>query len=99
MALGLPVITNDDPPMNEVIRDRKNGLLVRSRRRGRARSGIPARSPSVWDLTRAMREMLDPELRRQLGAGAREARGELRWEQTVSDYEELIRTASRVATR
>ena len=29
MALGLPVITNDDPPMNEVIHDGDNGLLIR----------------------------------------------------------------------
>ena len=42
IALGLPVITNDYPPMNEVIRDGENGLLVRSRRRGKANSGIPA---------------------------------------------------------
>ena len=40
MALGLPVITNDNPPMNEVIRDGENGLLVAARRRGQG---------SLWD--------------------------------------------------
>jgi 1,2-diacylglycerol 3-alpha-glucosyltransferase len=90
MALGLPVITNDDPPMNEVIADGENGLLVRSRRRGRARSGIPARSPSVRGLADAMRRSLDAELRRQLAGGVRAAREHLRWERTVADYSDLI---------
>jgi 1,2-diacylglycerol 3-alpha-glucosyltransferase len=90
MALGLPVITNDNPPMNEVIRDGANGLLVRARRRGRARSGIPAYSPRVRDLAAAMRRMLDPGLRDQLAAGVREAREQLSWEHTIADYSQLI---------
>jgi 1,2-diacylglycerol 3-alpha-glucosyltransferase len=90
MALGLPVITNDDPPMNEVIRDDENGLLVRSRRRGRSRSGIPARAPSVRGLAMAMRRTLDLELRNRLAAGVVEARERLSWERTVADYAELI---------
>ena len=47
VALGLPTITNDDPPMNEVIADGENGLLVPSHPDGEARSGIPARRPDV----------------------------------------------------
>jgi 1,2-diacylglycerol 3-alpha-glucosyltransferase len=90
MALGLPVITNDNPPMNEVIRDGANGLLVRARRRGRARSGIPAYSPRVRDLATAMRRTLDPELRGELAAGVIDARARLDWDHTVADYSELI---------
>jgi 1,2-diacylglycerol 3-alpha-glucosyltransferase len=90
MALGLPVITNDNPPMNELIRDRENGLLVRARRRGRASSGIPAYSPSVRDLARALRETLDPALRAELARGARAERGRLNWSYTVADYAALI---------
>jgi 1,2-diacylglycerol 3-alpha-glucosyltransferase len=90
MALGLPVITNDNPPMNEVIRERDNGLLVRARRRGRAPSGIPAYAPSARDLARAMREALDPGLREQLAKGVIEARERLRWEHTIADYGDLI---------
>jgi glycosyltransferase involved in cell wall biosynthesis len=90
MALGLPVITNDNPPMNEVISDGENGLLVRGRRRGRARSGIPAYVPSVRDLASAMRRTLDPALREELAAGAREARERLRWDRTVAAYGDLV---------
>jgi glycosyltransferase involved in cell wall biosynthesis len=90
MALGLPVITNDNPPANEVVRDGENGLLVKGRRRGRAKSGIPAYLPSVRGLTGAMREVRDParlaELRRGVGA----ARERLRWDRTVADYAALL---------
>jgi 1,2-diacylglycerol 3-alpha-glucosyltransferase len=90
MALGLPVITNDNPPMNEVIADGDNGLLVGARRRGRASSGIPAYTPRVRELANAMRRTLDPGLRDQLAAGVARARERLSWERTVADYGELI---------
>jgi glycosyltransferase involved in cell wall biosynthesis len=93
MALGLPVITNDNPPMNEMIRDGENGLLVRARRRGRTASGIPAYLPRVRSLARAMRRTLDPEMRRELATGVAAARERLRWETTVADYAELIAEA------
>ncbi len=94
MALGLPVITNDAPPMNEVIRDGENGLLIRSRRRGRASSGIPAYAPSVRSLAAAMRETLDPERLAELRAGAAAAREQLAWSRTVREYGELIESAA-----
>ncbi len=90
MALGLPVITNDDPPMNEVIGDGENGLLVRSWPWGRARSGIRARIPSVRGLAAAMREVSEGERLEGLRAGARRARDRFAWERTVSDYASLL---------
>jgi glycosyltransferase involved in cell wall biosynthesis len=90
MALGLPVITNDTPPMNEVVRDRENGLLVKARRRGRAKSGIPAYEPRVRDLARAIAETRDPEVLEHLRAGVRKARERLAWEHTVAGYDALV---------
>jgi len=94
MALGLPVITNDAPPMNEVVRDGENGLLVRSRRRGKAASGIPAVLPVVRDLTRAINESREPGALERLEAGVRAARERLSWEHTVAGYAALIDEAS-----
>jgi glycosyltransferase involved in cell wall biosynthesis len=94
MALGLPVITNDNPPMNEVI-DGRNGLLIRGRRRGRAGSGIPAYLPRVRELTAAMEAARDPERLAELRRGALEARSRLAWERTVGDYSALIEPARR----
>jgi 1,2-diacylglycerol 3-alpha-glucosyltransferase len=90
MALGLPVITNDAPPMNEVIVDGSNGLLVRSRRKGKASSGIPAQLPSVRDLSRAIDELRDPDTFAALCAGTAAARERLSWERTVGDLAELV---------
>jgi 1,2-diacylglycerol 3-alpha-glucosyltransferase len=89
-AFGQPVITNDDPPMNEVIRDGDNGLLVPSHDDGTARSGIPARRPDPVALTAAIERVADAELRERLAAGARRRRGELSWSRTTAALGELI---------
>jgi glycosyltransferase involved in cell wall biosynthesis len=94
MALGLPVITNDDPPMNEVVRDGDNGLLVRGWPWGRAKSGIRARVPSVRGLTAAMQRTIDPEQLGELREGVIRARARLAWERTVRDYEALVESTA-----
>ena len=93
-ALGVPIITNDDPPMNEVVRDGQNGLLVPGLADGEARSGIGAFSPDVGALTKAIERIADDGLRAELAAGARRRRGELAWEHTVSDIAALLDHAS-----
>ncbi|MQA74943.1 MAG: glycosyltransferase [Solirubrobacterales bacterium] len=90
MALGMPVITNDNPPMNEVIRDGENGLLVRARRRGRATSGIPAYAPGVRGLAAAIDRCREPGVLDRLRAGVERARAELSWDRTVADYAALL---------
>jgi 1,2-diacylglycerol 3-alpha-glucosyltransferase len=70
MAFGMPVITNDDPPLNEAIQDERNGLLVGSHTDGETtRSGIPVHTPDVGDLARAIERLADDELRERLGRG------------------------------
>lgn len=93
-ALGLPIITNDAPPMNEVVTDGDNGLLVKSVPDGEARSGIPAYRPDIDELTGAIERLADPELREELAAGARRRREDLRWEHTLSDLSRLLERAS-----
>ena len=80
-ALGVPIVTNDNPPMNEVVIDGVNGLLVPGVPDGKApRSGIPAYPPDVPALTAAIERLADPGLRAELAAGARPRREELSWE-------------------
>jgi glycosyltransferase involved in cell wall biosynthesis len=93
-AFGMPVITNDFPPLNEVIADGRNGLLVRSIPNGQAQSGIPAYDPDVDDLAAAIERLADDELRDRLAAGAREVREERSWSHTVAGLGELIETAA-----
>jgi 1,2-diacylglycerol 3-alpha-glucosyltransferase len=93
-AFGMPVITNDDPPMNEVVKDGVNGLLVKARVNGQAKSGIPSVDPSVRDMKRAIRRIRDPDLRARLRAGALAERDRLDWRHTVAGYARLIEMVS-----
>jgi 1,2-diacylglycerol 3-alpha-glucosyltransferase len=90
MAFGQPVITNDDPPMNEVIDDGVNGLLVPSDPDGTARSGIPARRVRSDALAAAIERVADPATRAELAAGAERRREELGWSRTVEALAELL---------
>jgi glycosyltransferase involved in cell wall biosynthesis len=90
-GLGLPIVTNDDPPMNEVVIDGKNGLLVPGRpSKIRPRSDIPSLDPDRRALTRAIESLRDPGLRERLSAGAIERRGELSWERTLAGLATLL---------
>jgi glycosyltransferase involved in cell wall biosynthesis len=90
LAFGMPIITNDSPPMNELVEDGVNGLLVGSIPDGFANSGIPAYSPDVDDLAAAMERVGDAGLRERLSQGALETARERNWERTVADVGELL---------
>jgi 1,2-diacylglycerol 3-alpha-glucosyltransferase len=91
IAFGMPAITNDAPPMNEAVRDGVNGALVPSHPDGTARSGIPAVTPDVDELARAIERLADDDERARLASGAREIRDtERRWELTVQGISGLL---------
>jgi glycosyltransferase involved in cell wall biosynthesis len=93
-AFGMPVITNDFPPLNEVIEDGRNGILVGNVPHGTADSGIPAYDPDIGQLTAALERIADDDVRAQLAAGAREVREERSWAATVAGIGGLIETAT-----
>ncbi|MEO7197078.1 MAG: glycosyltransferase family 4 protein [Solirubrobacterales bacterium] len=90
-ALGVPIITNDNPPMNEVVLDGLNGALVAGLDDGNApRSGIRAFRPDEVALTAAIERLADGGTRAELAAGARRRRDELSWEKTRADLGALV---------
>jgi glycosyltransferase involved in cell wall biosynthesis len=91
IAFGQPIVTNDDPPMNELIDDGESGLLVASHRDGEANSGIPAKTVDVAALTSGLERLADPELRARLERGAERKRVELTWARAVESVESLLR--------
>jgi glycosyltransferase involved in cell wall biosynthesis len=91
IAFGMPIVCNDDAPMNELVTDGVNGLLVPSHEDGLANSGIPAKTVDVPGLTRAISRLADPGLRAELSAGALAKREERNWGRTVQDVAELLR--------
>ncbi|HET6831544.1 MAG TPA: glycosyltransferase family 4 protein [Solirubrobacterales bacterium] len=90
IAFGMPTIANDDPPMNEVVIDGANGLLVPSHPDGTARSGIPARRPDIAALTAAIERIAEPAELARLRDGAVRSRADHPWERTVAALGELL---------
>jgi 1,2-diacylglycerol 3-alpha-glucosyltransferase len=91
VAFGMPSITNDSPPMNEIVLDDVNGVCVDSVRWGEAGSGIPAFDPDFHQLTAAIERLGDAGERERLAAGARELReGERAWARTVEGLDALL---------
>lgn len=90
-AFGVPVITNDNPPMNEVVVDGENGILVPGVEADEpAPSGIPAYDPDVAALTAAIERVADPRARAELAAGTARARQRLAWANTLADLRALL---------
>jgi 1,2-diacylglycerol 3-alpha-glucosyltransferase len=89
-AFGMPIIVNDNRPMNEVVTDGENGLLVRGIQDGTAKSGIPAHAPDVAELASAFERLADPDLRAKLAEGSRRRREELSWSRTVGGFGDLL---------
>ncbi|MCK4911325.1 MAG: glycosyltransferase family 4 protein [Thermodesulfovibrionales bacterium] len=90
MAFGMPVITNNDPPMNECVHHGINGLLVGSKKAEHTASGLDARDVDPEELAEAIRRIRDPETLEQLGKGARTMAQGFSWERTVQGYQSLI---------
>jgi 1,2-diacylglycerol 3-alpha-glucosyltransferase len=98
IAFGMPVVTNDVPPMNEPIEHELNGLLVRSHPDGQAKSGITAYLPDLDDLAATIQRLADPELRERLSAGARKVRERRSWSRTVEGMGALVDRLEGVAS-
>jgi glycosyltransferase involved in cell wall biosynthesis len=96
-AFGMPQISNDSPPMNEVVRDGVNGILVADHQDGTADSGIPSMQPDVPQLTAAIERLADPDERAHLAEGARATREHLSWSRTVEDYGKLLESLPALA--
>jgi len=94
VAFGMPSITNDSPPMNEIVIDGVNGICVDSIPWGEAGSGIPAFDPDFGQLTEAIERLGDDGERARLAAGAVRLReGERSWQRTIEGLADLLERA------
>src|SRR3990167_279665 len=90
IAFGMPIITNNNPPMNEIVENSYNGILVESHQIGRAKSGIPAYEPDVDDLSRAIRVLSKQETLNMFAANTDEVRKKFSWDKTVACFREIL---------
>jgi glycosyltransferase involved in cell wall biosynthesis len=91
IAVGMPSITNDSPPMNEVVIDGVNGICVDSVPWGEAGSGIPAFDPDFDQLTAAIERLGDAGERAKLAEGAIRLREtDPSWERTKDGLAGLL---------
>ena len=89
-AFGMPIVTNDNPPMNEIAIDGLNAICVTGHPDGQAKSGITGFKPDVGELTAAFERLGDPQERARLTAGAIEVRQRRAWSRTVEGLGRLV---------
>jgi 1,2-diacylglycerol 3-alpha-glucosyltransferase len=90
VAFGMPIITNNNPPMNEIVKDKYNGLLVKSHQIGYAESGIPSFEPDVNDLSRAIQSLSNSDMLYELSRNTRELSKVMSWDKTSASFRDLL---------
>lgn len=93
LAYGMPVISNDIPPINEVIVHGKSGLLVKSHRTGSRPGGVPIFDPDVDHLAQCIEELSDPRRLAAMVATTEEEARRFSFERTREDYLALAERA------
>ena len=88
IALGIPVISNNIPPINEVIKHKKSGLLVKSIPLFTKSNGLIAYNPDPDHLKKSITKLSNPEyLKKITNKTKKESEMDrFKWENTKKDY-------------
>lgn len=90
VAFGLPTITNDAPPMSEMVGHDVDGWLVPGRISKFRRPGVPALEVDVEALAQGIAALCDDDRRERLASGVARRRESRRWSRTVDAYRRLL---------
>jgi 1,2-diacylglycerol 3-alpha-glucosyltransferase len=90
IGFGLPIITNDNPPMNEMVVNNKNGYLVQSSPIGPTRSGIEAFEPDIEGLAKAITYFTCPHNLKNCVQEILAMQNRFRWQNTIEDFRILL---------
>jgi glycosyltransferase involved in cell wall biosynthesis len=86
---GMPTITTNAPPMNEMVSHDVDGLLIPATTHSERRPGVPIWEPDGEAMTAAIEALCDDSLRARLADGARQRRATRPW-RPISGYQELL---------
>ncbi len=90
IALGLPAITNDFPPMNENVTHDRDGWLIPPVWYVERVSGVPRLETPIQPLSEAIEALCDDERRARLSAGVIRRRAAVTWADTERDLVALV---------
>ena len=90
LGFGMPVISTDIAPVNEVIHHGVNGLLARAIEVGQKKRGVPSYDPDIGHLSETIAELADRDRLEKMQASLVADRSRLSWDHTVGDYLDLI---------
>jgi 1,2-diacylglycerol 3-alpha-glucosyltransferase len=93
IAHGLPIISIDIPPINEIVINQQTGILVPGTKITESRSGIPGYTCHVEDLGQAISTLSDYTTYKQFHEQVLEQRSRMDWKYTIEDVQELISTS------
>lgn len=93
IAHGLPIISIDIPPVNEVVVNQKTGILVSGTEIEKSRSGVPGYTCNIEDLGGAIIQLSNPSQVRTFHQNVLRYRDQMEWKHTVHDVEKLIQTS------
>lgn len=93
IGYGMPVLSSDIPPINEVVVHGRSGLLARSHETGRRPGGIPIFDPDVDHLAACIEELADPDRLARLEETTLEEARRLDFALTRADYLALAERA------
>lgn len=97
IALGMPAITNDFPPMNENVTHDVDGWLVQAVWHAERVPGVPRLETPVGPLTDAIEALCNDDRRARLATGVARRRARVTWSDTTHDLVALV--SGRLAAR
>lgn len=90
MALDIPVITTNYPPMSEYVVDKETGLLVETFAGEYLPSGIRSAECTPASLAKAVRTLCDRSVVERMSKNVAQFRENFRWERTAEKLLELV---------
>lgn len=90
IALGLPAISNDFPPMNENVAHDIDGWLVPAVWHSERLPGVPRLETPIEPLAEAIAALCDDDRRERLAAGVARRRATVTWSDTIQDLADLV---------